>query len=108
MGRHHIATGARSQHNANGRHAGILQAIDGVIANVGVGDSAERHRPRPARGRRVVWSCAVAKAVCLMGMLVCIRPGGRRTWWAHFAFTRINRTPTILRKKLEDLRDASE
>jgi hypothetical protein len=23
-------------------------------------------------------------------------------WWAHFKFTRINTTPTILRKKIED------
>jgi hypothetical protein len=31
------------------------------------------------------------------------RPGsGGRTWWAHFEFTRINITPTILRKKIED------
>jgi serine/threonine protein kinase len=29
-----------------------------------------------------------------------------RTWWAHFEFTRINTTPTILRKKIEDLREA--
>ena len=32
----------------------------------------------------------------------CPRCG--RTWWAHFEFTRINTTPTILRKKIEDLR----
>ncbi len=30
--------------------------------------------------------------------------GGGRTWWAHFDFTRINTTPTILPKKIEDLR----
>jgi hypothetical protein len=30
-------------------------------------------------------------------------PNGGRTWWAHFAFTRINTTPTILRKKIEEL-----
>jgi len=30
--------------------------------------------------------------------------GGGRTWWAHFEFTRINIEPTILRKKIEDLR----
>ena len=30
--------------------------------------------------------------------------GGGRTWWAHFEFTRINTTPTILRKSIEDLR----
>ena len=28
------------------------------------------------------------------------------TWWAHFGFTRINITPTILCKKIEDLREA--
>ena len=27
---------------------------------------------------------------------------GGRTWWAHFEFTRINTTPTILPKKIED------
>jgi len=31
------------------------------------------------------------------------RSGGR-TWWAHFEFTRINIEPTILRKKIEELR----
>jgi hypothetical protein len=34
------------------------------------------------------------------------RPSGGRTWWAHFEFTRINIEPTILRKKIEDLREA--
>jgi Polyketide cyclase / dehydrase and lipid transport len=29
-------------------------------------------------------------------------PVGGRSWWAHFEFTRINITPTILRKKFED------
>jgi hypothetical protein len=33
------------------------------------------------------------------------RLGGGRTWWAHLQFTRINIEPTILRKKIEDLRD---
>src|SRR5437868_5182176 len=33
-------------------------------------------------------------------------PGGGRTWWAHVAFTRINITPTILRKQIEDVREA--
>jgi len=32
---------------------------------------------------------------------------GGRTWWAHFEFTRINTTPTFLRKKIEDLREAA-
>jgi hypothetical protein len=30
------------------------------------------------------------------------------TWWAHFEFTRINIEPTILRKKIEDVREAHE
>ena len=29
--------------------------------------------------------------------------GGGRTWWARFAFTRINIAPTILCRKIEDL-----
>ena len=29
---------------------------------------------------------------------------GGRSWWAHFEFTRINIAPTILPKKIEDLR----
>ena len=34
------------------------------------------------------------------------RPGsGGRTWWAHFEFTRINIEPTILRKKIEEMRE---
>jgi hypothetical protein len=28
---------------------------------------------------------------------------GGRTWWAHFAFTRINIEPIILHKKIEEL-----
>jgi len=32
-------------------------------------------------------------------------PSGGRTWWAHFAFTRINIELTILRKKIEDVRE---
>ena len=31
---------------------------------------------------------------------------GGRTWWVHFEFTRINIEPIILRKKIEDLREA--
>jgi len=27
-------------------------------------------------------------------------------WWAHFEFTRINIEPIILRKKIEDVREA--
>ena len=32
-------------------------------------------------------------------------PSGGRTWWAHFEFTRINIEPTILPKKIEDVRE---
>ena len=35
-----------------------------------------------------------------------MRLSGRRTWWAHFEFTGINIEPIILRKKIEDLREA--
>jgi hypothetical protein len=31
---------------------------------------------------------------------------GGRTWWAHFEFTRINIEPIILRKNIEDPREA--
>jgi hypothetical protein len=41
---------------------------------------------------------------CPAAGLFCIRPVGGRTWWAHFEFNRINIAPTILRKKIEDLR----
>jgi PadR family transcriptional regulator PadR len=34
-------------------------------------------------------------------------PSGGRTRWAQFEFTRINTTPTILRKKIEDAREVS-
>jgi len=34
-----------------------------------------------------------------------MRLSGGRTWWAHFEFTRINIAPTILRKKIEDVRE---
>ena len=37
-----------------------------------------------------------------------IRPAsGGHTWWAHFAFTHMNTTPTILPKKIEDLSEAA-
>ena len=34
-----------------------------------------------------------------------MRFSGGRAWWAQFEFTRINIDPTILRKKIEDLRE---
>ena len=40
--------------------------------------------------------------------LLCIRPGGGRTWWAHFEFTPINIELTILPKKIEELREADD
>jgi len=32
-------------------------------------------------------------------------PSGGRGWWAHFEFTRMNIEPTILHKKIEELRE---
>jgi hypothetical protein len=32
-----------------------------------------------------------------------VGPSGGRTWWAHFEFTGINITPTILPEKIEEL-----
>ena len=34
-----------------------------------------------------------------------MRPGGGRTWWAHFEFTRINIELTILQNQIEDQRE---
>jgi len=32
---------------------------------------------------------------------------GGRSWWAHFEFTRINIAPTILRKEIEEIEEAT-
>jgi NADPH-dependent glutamate synthase beta subunit-like oxidoreductase len=34
------------------------------------------------------------------------QPDRGRIWWAHIEFTPINITPTILRKKIEDVRES--
>ena len=31
------------------------------------------------------------------------RPGGGRTWWAHFTFTRVNIQLTIRKNQIEEL-----
>jgi hypothetical protein len=49
---------------------------------------------RPERRLIVAPALRAAKVPC--------SGGGGRTWWAHFAFTRMNTTPTILRKKIEE------
>ncbi len=36
-------------------------------------------------------------------MLLCIRVGGGRTWWAHPRFTRINIKLTIFKNQIEEL-----
>ena len=51
------------------------------------------------------WSRVVAKGL-VIGGAPRLTPGGGRTWWAHDEFTPINIKPTILRKKIEDLREA--
>jgi hypothetical protein len=47
-------------------------------------------------------SPSVYQHLSLLTLLIWL--SGGRTWWAHFEFTRINITPTILPKKIEDLR----
>jgi hypothetical protein len=44
-----------------------------------------------------------SQGFCPTAALTCIRPGGGRTWWAHFEFTRMNITPTILCEKIEEM-----
>src|SRR5437867_1794994 len=55
----------------------------------------------PARADRIVEE--LAAGVKVSWHYILIRLGGGRTWWAHFAFTRINIAPTILYKKIEDV-----
>jgi len=46
---------------------------------------------------------APTKAVASLVAPAVAEPlGGGRTWWAHLACTRINITPTILHKKMEE------
>ena len=52
-------------------------------------------------GRRASGFVLVAEGLPTAKRLSMPLSGGR-TWWAHFEFTRINITPTILRKKIED------
>ena len=46
-------------------------------------------------------TCTCTRAPAATGPI-----SGGRAWWAHFKFTRINIEPTILRKKIEDVREA--
>jgi hypothetical protein len=46
------------------------------------------------------------RAQCRAADRLLSRVSGGRTWWAHFEFTRINITPTIRCKKIEDVREA--
>jgi hypothetical protein len=58
------------------------------------------------RGTAVpVSTCQIEHAFALRASVDSLR-GYESEGWAHFEFTRINITPTILRKKIEDLREA--
>lgn len=45
---------------------------------------------------------ARARATCRVAEPSRTRLSGGRIWWAHFALTRINIEPSIVRKKIED------
>jgi len=55
-------------------------------------------------GNRRPYADLVAKGLPTAGAHLSGASGGR-TWWAHFALTRINITPTILPKKFEERPD---
>ena len=57
---------------------------------------------KPEIRRIDCWS-QVAKHLLTAGHPAGFAPsGGGRTWWAHLEFTRMNITPTIHRKKIEE------
>jgi len=60
---------------------------------------------RPPVGRRASGFVQVAKGLSNHRAPLLQLSGGR-TWWAHFEFTPIDIEPTILRKKVEDVREA--
>jgi hypothetical protein len=62
--------------------------------------------PIAARASDGDYSCLVAKGLATTGAALIPGPVVGRTWWAQVEFTRINITPTMLRKKIEDLREA--
>ena len=71
---------------------------------MGYGGAAEESNPLPTPTR----------AVPILESRLIDQPdaprsglNGGRTWWAHFEFTRMNITPTILPKKIEDFREVA-
>ena len=102
----------------------ILFDADGVIQRsspvrrslwaqlLGGPDSPRKHRTCVSHGRccesagRGESGLLIPKSrrVYSTAALLCIRPDGGRTWWAHFAFTRINIQLTIRKNQVEDLR----
>jgi hypothetical protein len=60
-----------------------------------------QHQTANMAGRRFEAGKSLTAAEILKSRL-----SGGRSCWAHFEFTRINIEPTILRKKIEDLREA--
>ena len=62
-------------------------------------------RLRDGRHTPPAWGRPLKLKLCLRQAHAPVNPlSGGRTWWAHFEFTRINITPIILPKKIEDLR----
>jgi hypothetical protein len=82
-----------------------------------VADSIDPRRAQPrtrysARAdRRVGKRARVARRPARPAASIGLLPpgpclSGGRSWWAHFESTRINIEPTILRKKIEEFREA--
>ena len=57
-------------------------------------------------GRRGLPPITRGKSQGVSPLTPLIRLSGGRTWWAQFEFARINIAPTILRKKIEEFREA--
>jgi hypothetical protein len=62
-------------------------------------DSVEKNSLRSREGRESSGWEHVCEAI---GPGRYPAPGGGRTWWAHFEFTRINIEPIILKNKIEE------
>jgi hypothetical protein len=75
---------------------------DGPCSSSTPGKAAARHLGVSGEGPS---SPDVSRRIQSYRLLLRNPPDGGRTWWAHFEFTRINTTPTFLRKKIEDARD---
>jgi hypothetical protein len=103
----------RSQHNAKAPASGRSpkQLTAGYLLEVRI--FSARRLGRPAYGQAstpssAVWSRVVGKDLPKWPGCSVSGHGGECTWWAHLEFTRINITPIILRKKIEDQPEFSD